>query len=256
MFLIFLFDGTQNGLDDQYPTNVRIISELADIPGQKVFYFEGPGNDERDVIDHLLGNAFGYGMAETRRVAHDILRKEYQEGDKIIVFSFSRGAASSRMWCSEIAQDGNETEFLGCFDTVFARLPFGWFQQDTLFGDLHVSRLVKNARHALSIDEDRQAFAPNQMNARPGVVEMWFPGNHADIGGGYEQRGLADNSLHWMISEAHTASGVHFLPVTTKQHIHAPHREALPLLREKRRPCVMVDGELSEIPPQLHVWCL
>ena len=31
---------------------------------------------------------------------------------------------------------------------------------------------------------------------------MWFVGSHADIGGGYVKRGLADHSLEWMVGKA------------------------------------------------------
>jgi hypothetical protein len=36
------------------------------------------------------------------------------------------------------------------------------------------------------------------------VQEVWFAGNHADIGGGYtsDQRSPADVSLRWMVHEA------------------------------------------------------
>ena len=37
------------------------------------------------------------------------------------------------------------------------------------------------------------------------VQEVWFPGNHSDVGGGYKETALANVSLHWMINEAHEA---------------------------------------------------
>jgi len=155
------------------------------------------------------------------------------------------------MFCHSIAQKGYETEFLGCFDTVFAALPFGPSQQG-LFTDLNVSGLVKTARHAVSIDEDRAAFSPNLMNYRNGIKEVWFKGNHADIGGGYAERGLADISLQWMISEAHREASLHFEPVLSMATVNESHREDKPLRREKREPVVLVDGDISRLPPK--VW--
>jgi hypothetical protein len=37
------------------------------------------------------------------------------------------------------------------------------------------------------------------------VQEVWFPGDHSDVGGGHRETALADVSLHWMINEAHAA---------------------------------------------------
>ena len=226
MHHVFLPDGTQNGLDDKHPTNVRIMADLYDVPGQMVHYFEGPGNDERNILKHLAGSLMGTDMDDIVESMIDRLKEEFKPGDKVSVGgSFSRGASNGRSFCSEIAQMGFETEFLGCFDTVFAMMPFGPLQQHTLFGDLNVSGMVKNARHAVSLDEDRQAFAPNLMNRRPGVAEMWFLGNHADIGGGYADRGLADITLRWMLSEAHTAAGLVSKPLGPPAPINSPHRE-------------------------------
>lgn len=253
MYHLFFFDGTQNGLDDQYPTNVRIMASLADMPGQKVHYFEGPGNDERNILEHITGSLFGADMWKIRDKAYAVLKREFQPGDKIAVPGcFSRGSSAGRKFCQKVAEKGIEIEFLGCFDTVFALLPFGIYQQETIFGNLHVSGMVKQARHALSIDEDRAAFAPNLMNQRPGIVERWFKGNHADIGGGYKERGLADVSLHWMLSEAHTAGRIDFKPMAQPEPLNAPHREKLPIRREKRTPVVMVDGKPSPLPVNLH----
>ena len=250
---VFLPDGTQNGLDDEHPTNVRLMADLYDVPGQKVHYFEGPGNDERNLIKHLAGSLMGTDMDDIVESMVDRLKNEFEPGDKVSVGgSFSRGASNGRKFCSEIAKLGYETEFLGCYDTVFAMMPFGPLQQHTLFGDLHVSGMVKEARHWVSLDEDRQAFAPNLMNKRPGVIEIWGPGNHADGGGGYKDRGIADRSLQWMLSEAHTAAGLNFKPLGPKQPLNAPHRERLPFLREKRVPVVLVDGNVSELPPLLY----
>ena len=37
---------------------------------------------------------------------------------------------------------------------------------------------------------------------RSSVRQVWFPGAHADVGGGYQARGLADGPLRWMWAEA------------------------------------------------------
>src|SRR6195256_2611677 len=63
----------------------------------------------------------------------------------------------------------------------------------------------------LSIDENRQIFAPEiwdeseespEAKARGRIKQVWFPGVHSDIGGGYPETGLSDLALEWMIKEA------------------------------------------------------
>lgn len=57
---------------------------------------------------------------------------------------------------------------------------------------------VREARHAVSLDEDRVDFTPSLWHPREGVVQRLFPGVHSDVGGGYPQCGLSDIALQWM----------------------------------------------------------
>lgn len=64
---------------------------------------------------------------------------------------------------------------------------------------------IRRVVHALSLDEKRSKFAPVVACApldktASKVEEMWFPGAHADVGGGYsDSSGLPGISLRWMI---------------------------------------------------------
>lgn len=82
--------------------------------------------------------------------------------------------------------------------------------------DRLLSKSVKYARHAISIDENRSDFPRLPWGGGSGVkmpkpvegeiepfVQLWFAGNHSDIGGSYpepESR-LSDIALDWMLSE-------------------------------------------------------
>lgn len=79
------------------------------------------------------------------------------------------------------------------------------------FHDATLNAHVPHARQALSIDENREIFAPeiwdesgetNDARARGRIKQVWFPGVHCDIGGGYAERGLSDLALEWMTNEA------------------------------------------------------
>jgi uncharacterized protein (DUF2235 family) len=68
---------------------------------------------------------------------------------------------------------------------------------------------VKNAYHALSIDERRSEFPATLWTSQsPGqtVEQVWFAGVHSDVGGSYpddpDGTALADVTLAWMIKKA------------------------------------------------------
>lgn len=80
--------------------------------------------------------------------------------------------------------------------------------------DRLLSRFVGYARSANAIDETREDFArvpwgptaemQQERNGIPTFKQIWFAGNHSDIGGSYpevESR-LSDVALQWMIEEA------------------------------------------------------
>lgn len=72
------------------------------------------------------------------------------------------------------------------------------------FHDTSLSPIVQNARHAIAIDEMRQSFTPTlwtNVDDRPTVKQIWFPGVHGDVGGGYGRSDLSDGALKWMIDE-------------------------------------------------------
>jgi hypothetical protein len=99
---------------------------------------------------------------------------------------------------------------LGVFDTVGALgVPLEWFRSWNRkrfeFHNVTLGTNIEYAFHALAIDEKRGPFQaslwqyPNHKNFEH-VEQVWFPGVHANVGGGYENTGLSDMALHWMLS--------------------------------------------------------
>jgi uncharacterized protein (DUF2235 family) len=116
--------------------------------------------------------------------------------------------------------------FLGVWDTVKS---VGYLRPKNLPHTRH-NPIVQTVRHAVSLNERRSMYAMTtwgglDADTRPAtfvpawwgvdqigrppiewqdVEEVWFAGNHADVGGGYpsDQRWPADVSLRWMINEA------------------------------------------------------
>jgi uncharacterized protein (DUF2235 family) len=105
--------------------------------------------------------------------------------------------------------------FIGVWDTVRALgIPGSSgvsFVFSHAFHDATLNPNVPYARQALSIDENREIFAPEiwdeskesaEARARGRIKQTWFPGVHSDVGGGYAETGLSDLALAWMIVEA------------------------------------------------------
>ena len=111
-------------------------------------------------------------------------------------------------------------EFIGVWDTVDAYgLPFDELTRlvdrfifPLRFPNNRLSERVRKACHAVSIDDERQTFHPvlwdeSNENEHTRIEQVWFPGVHSDVGGGYPRHRLALVSLDWMISKVEATVG-------------------------------------------------
>ena len=179
------------------------------------FYFSGVGtygswfermkNSFRAPPEEDVGDIIKAGMRT--------LFKNYDQGDQLFIFGFSRGAAIARRFASVLNASyaamgwasAPTVNFMGLFDTVAAIKKPNLFKKavkpvsDVLFENGTISPVVEKALHLLSIDERRIPFMPTLMNRDPRVTEVWFGGAHSDVGGGYRYDGLSDNALQFMI---------------------------------------------------------
>ena len=104
--LIICNDGTWNTPDDEdrgkrAPTNITKISRgllPVDSQGisQIVYYDEGVGTG---FADRLVAGITGLGLSQNVIQAYRFISTNYQEGDEIFLFGFSRGAYTSRSLC-------------------------------------------------------------------------------------------------------------------------------------------------------------
>ncbi len=211
-----LLGGSLGGADEELHTTAE---------GQRAFYYSGIGTLRKPIP--LLGRIYSvvnlaiappFGDAQTiLDGAQQDLESAYQPGDRIAVFGYSRGAALARKFASIVldADESLSVAFLGVFDTVAA---MGGVHRrgekvssDVVFENGTLNARVEKAVHAVSIDEDRVPFTPTLMNrdaGNPGrITEVWFPGVHGDIGGGYWVDGLSDVALGFMIAQCRAALG-------------------------------------------------
>ncbi len=144
-------------------------------------------------------------------------------------------------------------KFLGVWDTVgrYGVPKFGWgggLFKPIRFKDCSLGRHILNARHAMAIDEHRadfnvrlwdgvsESWSSERLVGLPKltVVQRWFAGAHAQIGGGYQNDQLCHHPLRWMADEAHQA-GLHLMRVGSPD---TPTYRWAPLLRDHLAPVI------------------
>ncbi|MDP1877647.1 MAG: DUF2235 domain-containing protein [Actinomycetota bacterium] len=105
--LVFCFDGTSNTLDRAFPTNVAItaaaVRNTSPSGPQIVYYDEGVGSTRDDAFK---GGAFGSGLYEKVVEAYKFLVFNYEPGDEIFIFGFSRGAYTARSFAGLVHHVG------------------------------------------------------------------------------------------------------------------------------------------------------
>lgn len=254
--IIICCDGTWNSPDQAVPTNVfKLKRALLSVDSNQVrqlsFYDPGVGANG-GLIDKYLGGATGMGISENIEDCYRFLADNYQEGDEIFCFGFSRGAYTVRSFAGFVTSYGllqaqnldqfnliydlyrtspakrsnhknfakgealkakavkPHFKFVGVWDTVGALgapTPLlGWITRKLWVG-FHDTELRNTdyAYHALAVDERREPFRPSVWTKADECKEMqqvWFPGAHVSVGGGYKDAGLSDTALVWMIKKA------------------------------------------------------
>ena len=227
------FDGTCNeprdavqehtnagGIEDQNITNVLKLHLLfgGDLVGgsrfrdQQSFYHPGVGTYGRKVR-RIFNAAFAPDHLDVGRIIRAAvadLQGSYVPGDRVFVFGFSRGAAIARRFASVLPEhfegEAPRIRLMAVFDTVASIGKPNLDEDDRPVSDVvfengTISPLIDEALHLVSLDDARKAFLPTLMNADARVTEVWLPGVHSDVGGGYRQDGLSDLALQFMLDE-------------------------------------------------------
>ena len=229
-------DFEPNKVTDKSVSNVLKLHLLAggdmnnrrnDVPGQISLYKRGVGGQSDSTFVQLLNQVRGNLRQQTVPM-RKMLEEVYEEGDKIYIIGYSRGAAAARKFVTELDQKGLKTasngnvekppvEFLGCFETVSMQLSTNLFKilRTRRKGTITKSRvvgekggklpsIVKTAVHNVALDDNRfrslpRPYPPVFMDSKDDRVhEAWFAGEHGDIGGTYYVKGMPDYSCKYM----------------------------------------------------------
>ena len=265
--LIVCFDGTNNQFGAHDTNVVRLVQALERFGTQQIVYYDpGVGTLPEPGLmtqigkrtSEIFGLAFGQGLTRKIECAYAFLMHNWQPGDRVFLFGFSRGAYTARalagllhmfgllaqshenllpyvmrlfrgarradekdskIWRlsaqfrNTFARDAGvehrrfSVHFVGVWDTVSS---VGWIWDPVKFKHTAANPSIVTVRHAVAIDERRSFFRQNLFadDVRgQDLVELWFPGVHADVGGGYpeDHGGLWREPFTWMLDEAKKA---------------------------------------------------
>lgn len=245
--IVICCDGTDNKLTINENTNVlHLYSCLEKSDRQVTYYHPGVGtiapSGKRNwvvrkwsIIKDLVSAS---SLEENVKNAYLFLMENYEDGDKIYLFGFSRGAYTVRMLSGLIEmfgllQKGNyghlryaleiyvkgdklfqianafrsrfsrkvDIHFIGIWDTVVAA--GGLISYYKSFPYSRSLGIAKTVRHAISIDERRKHYYFYEVSeSHIDCKEVLFAGVHSDVGGSYPEEGLSKLALEWILGEA------------------------------------------------------
>lgn len=252
--LVLFFDGTTNEFKKDL-SNVLKLYNLVSRDSDQITYYH-PGLGTSGTVDRLfwfgkfvrciksgLQSMFGYGVMYNIAKGYEFIMQNYQVGDKIFLFGYSRGAYTARglaamiyrfgllekdnismiPYVTELFRDYEKSKdlvsdfkkmfgrevpihFVGVWDTVSS---VGATWSPFSLPSTSKNPAIQNAVHAVSLDERRSYFRANLFTKLPvqNIKEVWFPGGHSDVGGGNSESesGLANVSLNWISREAKKA---------------------------------------------------
>ena len=268
--IVICCDGTGNQYGKNNTNVVHLFESLVSDQNQKIYYDPGVGTSSKllflpfQKVSKALAMAFGLDLQKNVEDAYYFLMNNYEEGDKVFLFGFSRGAHTvrrlasmlehvgllhkgsdnmisfaSQMYLQRKHQTPDEVagfkksfarncpvHFIGVWDTVSAVSSL--LPRPKLDGQF--SKEVKVAYHAVAIDEKRFNFPvnlwdENSISENQKVEEVWFSGVHSDVGGYYGERGLSNFSLKW-ISDNAIANGLKVKESLSDQLIYDPNAKS------------------------------
>ncbi|QHG65331.1 DUF2235 domain-containing protein [Pseudomonas putida] len=205
--------GTGSGLDDNIKSAYQKLCYCYQ-PGMDIYLFGFSRGAY--TVRSLSGLINSCGLL---RIAGIEAAEVWKRLDRLMKFGYRRKLENREDWEALGWQFHNAKgesipiRFIGVWDTVGALgIPDDMALLNLLddrnrytFHDTTFHSAVRTGRHALAMDERRASFQPTLWtNVPPGcdVQQLWFPGVHSDVGGGYRESGLADGALQWMVEEA------------------------------------------------------
>ncbi|TXT39963.1 MAG: hypothetical protein FD135_1715 [Comamonadaceae bacterium] len=183
--------------------------------GDQIFIY---GFSRGAFIARSLAGFLGRGLLDLRNVAPaeawSRVKTAYDQGYR----KHATRAEDDRTWAEPVwvffhGAGPTPVHFVGVWDTVGALGIPDDMEVLNLFDDsdawkFHDTALgshIHTARHAMAMDEVRASFTVTRWSNTDqhlDAKEVWFPGVHSDVGGGYANTDLSDGALQWMLEES------------------------------------------------------
>ncbi len=228
--------GTGKGLDKNIMSAYRELCDYYE-PGDDIYMF---GFSRGAYTVRSLGGLMSHaGLLDPAGLTD---RQIWERIERVFTEGYRKRSEDRRVWdrlgwgFRNAADQPVPIRFLGVWDTVGALgIPDDMALlnlivdslHDYTFHDTKLGDSVRDARHAVALDELRASFQPTLWTtAREGVKQVWFPGVHSDVGGGYREIGLSDGALKWMVKEAEGCGLVfdeHMVEQIVPNHLDALH---------------------------------
>ena len=106
--IVLLSDGTGNSSAKILKTNVWRLYQALDLtnPGKQIAYYDNGVGTSSFKLFAVLGGIFGFGLKRNVIDIYSFCCRNYQQGDKLYGFGFSRGAFTMRIVAGFIARVG------------------------------------------------------------------------------------------------------------------------------------------------------
>lgn len=197
-------DKPLNNNESYYGTFTNIYKLYSLFVGDEKIYIEGigtvTGNEDNNFAIATCANppyGNGYSSDDKLQKAGDFVQnivKNDAAEYHFYLYGFGRGGMLARTFCNQLltdyAPENCRIKFLGAFDTVESK-PFNTY-------NMSIAHRVENALHICAVNESRfffpltgffensKAMQDQKSQTRSSVwKEIFVPGDHADVGGGY-----------------------------------------------------------------------
>src|ERR1700722_12368195 len=145
--IVFCADGTWDDPNDN--SNVcQLYTALENLPGVQIPMYDSGVGANGTPIEKALGGAVGAGLFRKIKDGYSAISAQYQPGDLIFIFGFSRGAYTARSLAGMIAICGLPTvnqQDPQCLDMAFEAYRNA-AQRDLLLDTLNTTYKMDNAK--------------------------------------------------------------------------------------------------------------
>ena len=172
--VVLCCDGTANEFAEDRTNVVKLFFTLERDPTRQVTYYhpglgtmEPPGalTSATRVITRLAARAFGYGLEADVRDAYIFLMNNFEEGDRVFLFGFSRGAYTARAVASLLRMYGLIPKGNDALEPYAIRMLMAIHAIDSKGGN----RSLEEKRYFTLANDFKSTFATQ-------VCKPWFVG--------------------------------------------------------------------------------